>query len=427
MTDTKKLEQYFDRLWPLCRSITGKDHLKSLDILSELIPLTYLNFETGQKVNDWFIPKEWNARDAYFIDPSGIKRASFKVNNLHLVNYSIPFKGKISLSELKKHIYYIQEQPQAIPYITSYYKERWGFCLSYNEFIELPEGEYEVFIDTELKPGKLVVAETLLEGESKKEILFSTYLCHPSLANNELTGPLALSFLYDRLSNKSKRHFTYRFVISVETIGTIAYLSQRGEYLKNNMIAGYQMTCLGDPGKLTLKKSRSQNTLAERAALKYFAETNTPFNIEEFDPGNGSDERQYCSPGYDLPMASLMRTMYARYPEYHTSLDNKNFISMASLAESIDAYEKIVECIESSEIYLNNLPYGEPNLGRRGLYPTLGLTNEIDNQTKSIMWLLNYCDGKHELEYISEKSKINLNFLKDTVRHLESQNILTKI
>ena len=250
---SKRIENYFDRLWPIPRSITGPGFIKSLDLLSEIVPFKRIEFHTGDKVLDWVIPKEWVPHRAYLIDPNGKKRADFSKNNLHLVGYSAPFKGILSLTDLKKYINTLPDQPNAIPYITSYYNETWGFCMSFEEYNNLPEGDYEVVIDTELKKGKLTIGEVVLEGTSDKEILISSYLCHPSMANNELSGPLVLSFLCEAITNLSSRKYTYRFIIVPETIGSIAYLSLRGDDLKKKLIAGYQISCIGDNGPFTYK------------------------------------------------------------------------------------------------------------------------------------------------------------------------------
>ncbi len=425
MSEIDKLNGLFDRLWPICRSIAGPGIRKSLDILAESIPLERLTFSTGTQVFDWTVPKEWVAKDAYFVGPDGKKRAEFKKNNLSLVSHSVPFKGTMNLEELKKHLFSIPDLPQAIPYITSYYKEQWGFCLPHEELESLPQGSHSVFIDTELKPGYLVVGEAILEGKSKKEILLSTYLCHPSMANNELSGPLAMSLLYERISKLKNRRYTYRFVVSAETIGTICYLSLRGQHLKDHVIAGYQLTCMGDKGPFTFKKSRRGDSITDHAALKYLRETEEGFKIEDFDPGNGSDERQYCSPGFDLPMGSLMRTMYSRYPEYHTSLDNKDFISFESLVGSVNALEGILLDIESRQIYVNNFPFCEPQLGKRGLYPQTGSVGELQNELKAIMWILNFSDGKTDLEMIAEKSKLSLNIIKDAASQLCKSGVIS--
>ena len=421
---TEQLENYFDRLWPICRSILGPGFRDSLKILQELVPFETLHFSSGERVFDWVVPREWVARDAYIIGPDGRKFCDFTKNNLHLVNYSIPFRGKVSLEELDQHLYSLPELPNAIPYVTSYYKERWGFCIEDSLRKALKPGAYEVFIDTELCDGELVVGETVLPGESRDEILFSSYLCHPSMANNELSGPLALCFLYQKIKALPRRKYTYRFVCSAETIGTIAYLSVRGDHLKEYLKAGYQITCVGDRGSFTLKTSRQENSLADRAARAVLQELGV-FKHRKFDPADGSDERQYCSPGFNLPVASFMRTMYAEYPEYHTSLDNKDFICFRTLQESIEVLFKITMACEENGFYLNKSPMGEPQLGKYGLYPSLGGAREIQAKVRALMWTLNYADGKHDIFEIAEKSECQLSLVQETIRELKAKNLIS--
>ena len=287
------------------------------------------------------IPKEWVVREAYLIDPLGKRILDIQENNLHLLNYSIAFKGTISKAELEKHLYSLPNQPTAIPYVTSYYAARWGFCLSQQQRDILPEGDYQVFIDTEMIEGSLTISEAVLQGESEQEVLISTYTCHPSLTNNELSGPLVAAFLYQKLAALEKRRLTYRFVFLPETIGAIAYLSVRGEHLKKNTIAGYVVTCIGDAGNFTYKRSRSYASLADHAAEHVLKHLDKPSKIINFSP-LGSDERQYCSPGFNLPIGSLMRSMYGTFAEYHTSLDNREFISFEAMAESVEVYFKVM-------------------------------------------------------------------------------------
>lgn len=417
-TDQERLEHYFDRLWPLCRSITGPGLRESLDILSEIMPLERLSFRSGEKVLDWTVPEEWLVREAYLTDPQGNKRAEFKKNNLHLMNYSIPFRGTLSLAMLKPHLYSLPSQPNAIPYVTSYYQKRWGFCLSHDELTFLPEGNYQVVVDTELKPGALEMGEAVLPGDTQDEIFFTSYLCHPSMANNELSGPLVMSFLYERLRAKSKRRFTYRFILGPETIGALCYLSRRGALLKERMQAGFIMTCLGDRGHFTYKLSRRGNALGDRAADLVLRSRGEYLSIP-FDP-LGSDERQYCSPGFNLPVGSLMRTPYGTYPEYHTSLDDKNFISFDSLAQSIQLYEEVIDAMEANLVYTGTVQYGEPQLGSRGLYSTLGSHLENNQRRYALLWLLNLADGTRDLLSIAEQSGQPISLL------LEWANILVK-
>jgi aminopeptidase-like protein len=405
---------YFDRLWPILRSITGAGVRQTHDILSELVNLEHYEIPTGTPVFDWVIPKEWVVREAYVIDPSGKRILDIQENNLHLLNYSIPFRGVISKEELEQHLYSLPNQPTAIPYVTSYYAPRWGFCFSQQQRDTLPEGDYQVFIDTEMIDGSLTISEAVLPGETEQEVLISTYICHPSLANNELSGPLVAAFLYQKLSGLKKRRLTYRFVFLPETIGAIAYLSLRSEYLKKNLVAGYVVTCVGDAGNFTYKRSRSYPSLADRAAEHVLKHLDKASKVIDFSP-LGSDERQYCSPGFNLPMGSLMRSMYGTFPEYHTSLDNRDFISFTSMAESVETYFKVMMALENNVFYKNLFPYGEPQLSKRGLYETLG-RNTIPELSSAVFWLLNFADGEHDLLAIAEKSGFSIELLQQAVQ-----------
>ena len=422
---TKELEHYFDRLWPINRSITGAGFRESLDILSEIIPADRLKFETGSRVLDWTVPMEWSVKDAYFIDPDGQKHAEFKKNNLHLVGYSIPFSGKLSLDEFKKHLFSLPENPDAIPYVTSYYKESWGFCLAHHELEALPQGEYEINIETELKPGWVEVGEVVIPGQSNQEIFFSANLCHPSLANNELSGPLVLSFLYRTIKAMSSRNYTYRFVLLPEGIGSVCYLSKMGEHLTRHMIAGYVLTCLGDNENFTYKISRQENSIADRAAQIVLRDYGKHRTVDFF-PGGG-DEKHYCSPGYDLPVGSLMRAMFGEFKEYHTSLDNKSFIRFESLAESIKLLMDIVNVIENNKKWNATVIHGQPQLGKRGLYPKISSVSYgkiLEDKVYAMLWMLNYSDGKHDLITIAEKSKYNIQLLIEASKELEVANLL---
>ncbi len=395
--DQKEIESYFDRLWPICRSITGNGLRASLKIVQELVPLELTEVPTGTQLFDWTVPKEWNIRQAYIIDPSGKKICDFEVNNLHVVNYSVPVNTKVSYGELLPHLHYVPELPSAIPYITSYYKETWGFCLSYNDFLKLSkEGEYTVLIDSTLQPGGLTYGEAVLKGETDREILFSTYLCHPSMANNELSGPLVQAFLYKKIASLPARKYTYRFLFAPETIGVIAYLHKNGEHLKKKLEAGYVLTCCGDDGAFVYKRSKRIHSLADRVAEHVLKFQENPYEIIPFSVG-GSDERQYCSPGFNLPVGSLTRSMYQRYKEYHTSLDNKEFISFAAIEKTIDTYFEFVKTLELNDVYINTIPYCEPQLGKRGLYPSSVNPVESREAVHNRMHLLTYADGSHDL------------------------------
>lgn len=402
----RQLEEYFDRLWPINRSLMGPGYRSSLDILSEIMPHNVLKYKTGTKVFDWTVPKEWNLRDAYIIGPDGKKYCDCKENNLHILGYSVPYKGKVSLQELKKHLYSLPDQPEATPYVTSYYKERWGFCLPDQELKNLSDGEYDVLIDSELYPGHLDVGEAVLEGKSKEEILLTSYLCHPSLANNELSGPLVLVFLYDLLKNIPNRRYTYRFVLNPETLGSICYLAERGQHLKENLKAGYVITCVGKDAPFTYKCSKQENSLADRAARQVLKEYKSS-KVISYNPVYSSDERQYCSPGFNLPVGSLMRVPYGEYYEYHTSLDNKDCISFSALAESVKVYSEVIYALESNVIWKNTVPFCDPCLGPRGLYPTLSTKQDYDKEFQAVFWLLSYADGMTDSLTIAEKSGLD--------------------
>ena len=398
-----QLEIYFDRLWPICRSITGNGLRQSFQILQEVAPFELTEVPTGTEVFDWVIPQEWNITQAYILDATGKKWADFTVNNLHVVGYSTPVRARMSFDELKPHLHTFASQPDVIPYITSYYKPYWGFCLSQNDYDQMPKsGEFEVVIESELKNGSLTYGEIVLPGSSKKEILFSSYLCHPSMANNELSGPLALVGIYERLSRLENRQYTYRFILAPETIGIIAFLAKRGEHLKQQLAAGYVLTCCGDPGVFHYKKSKKGDSIADRVAehvLKYKGDEHIilPFAV------GGSDERQYCSPGFNLPVGSLMRTPYQRYDYYHTSKDDKNFISFDALEKTIDRYVDIALAFEKNEFFLNEVQHCEPNMGKRGLYPSAASPDIQRAAVHRMMHLLSFADGEHDLLTIAER------------------------
>lgn len=402
------LEACFDRLWPLMRSITGDGVRKTHDILGKLVPLQRIEIPSGTQVYDWTIPAEWVFRDAYIIAPSGDRILNAKTHPLHLVNYSIPFQGVLNLRQLQEHLYSIPELPEAIPYVTSYYLPRWGFCLAHEMRERLEEGDYHVVVDCDHIDGSLTLSEVLLRGESSHEVLFSTYTCHPGMANNELSGPLVAAFLYRRLASLTKRRLTYRFVFLPETIGSIAYLARMGQHLKKHLIAGYVVSCVGDPGPFTYKASRNGSTLADRAAtysLRLFS--GAQLRIQDFWPDGGSDERQYCSPGFDLPVGVISRSIFGSYREYHTSLDNKDFMSFEAMSESVDAHFVVCSVLERNLIYERSMPYCEPHLSKYNLYSSLGAPRSPEERKSALLWLLNLADGKHDLLSIAERAGVN--------------------
>lgn len=416
-----RLESYFDRLWPLNRSLSGSGYRESLDILQEIMPMEVLKTASGSKVFDWDVPQEWEVEAAYFIAPNGKKYADFSKNNLHLLGYSVPFCGKVALEELKKHLHTMESLPHAIPYRTSYYKPQWGFCLSHEEYGDLVDGEYEVVIKSRFYSGSIDVGESYLKGESSQEIFFSSYLCHPSLANNELSGPLVLAFLYEKIKNLPKRRFSYRFVLCPETIGTVCFLKKRGMELKNNLTAGYVLTCLGDKGCFSYKSSRDESHFVNRVAKEVMGRYPGTRWIN-FLP-EGSDERQYSSPGFQLPVGSLMRSSHGSYKEYHTSLDNKDFIDFGKLEESVEMIFKIVKHLEKEDRYINTVRYCEPQLGPRGLYLQHSPHTPDENLT-ALFWVLNLSDGTNDLEDMTKRSGFSKDVLKPIVQKLKEKGLL---
>lgn len=417
-----EIEQYFDRLWPILRSITGEGVRRTHDILSELVPFERIEVPTGTQVFDWTVPREWVVREAYVVRPDGERILDVRENNLHLLNYSAPFRGRVSRRELDEHLYSLPDKPDAIPYVTSYYNERWGFCVRHAERERLPDGEYEVVADTELVDGSMTLSEAVLPGESDREVLISTYTCHPSLANNELSGPLVAAFLFRRLAALERRRYTYRFVFLPETIGSITYLSLRGEHLREKLVAGYVVTCIGDPGPFTYKFSKRSDTLADRAA-EFVIRRHAPDGAQflPFFP-TGSDERQYCSPGFNLPVGSITRTIYARYPEYHTSLDNRDFISFRAMAESVDLYFEVCRVVDGNRRFRNLSPYGEPQLGKRGLYAPVG--HALGDLNLAVLWVLTYSDGEHDLIDIAERSGLPFALIVEAAVRCQEQGLL---
>jgi aminopeptidase-like protein/acyl carrier protein len=397
--EAKAIYELAEELFPICRSITGEGVRKTLGIIKKHLPeLKICEVPTGTKVFDWEVPYEWNVKQAYILTPEGERLADFDRNNLHLVGYSTPVNEKLPLEELQKHLHSIPEQPNAIPYVTSYYKRRWGFCMKHEDRKKLKKGIYTAVIDSDIKEGVLNYGELILQGESNKEVLISTYVCHPSMANNEVSGIVVATFLAKWL-NQQRRRFTYRFVFVPETIGSIAYLSRHLTNMKKNTVAGFNITCVGDPGKFSFLPSRNGNTMADKVA-KYVLKTHKPGFIHYSFLDRGSDERQYCSPGIDLPVVSIMRSKYGTYPEYHTSLDNLDFITPFSLCESLGVYKECIRTLNQNRIFKTKT-MGEPQLGKRGLYPTLSMKASEDG-VMDILNLIAYSDGTNSLIDISE-------------------------
>jgi aminopeptidase-like protein len=400
------------KLFPITRSLTGDGVKKTLNIIQKELPkLKIKKFKSGTKVFDWNIPEEWNVTDAYVIDKYNNRIIDFKKNNLHLVGYSIPIKKNITKKELFKNLYFLKNQPKGIPYITSYYKRRWGFCISYNEYKILDKryslnDKFKVVINSNLnKKGNLNYGELILKGKSKKEILISTYICHPSMANNELSGPIVSMGLINYFKNK-KLNKTLRFVFIPETIGSISYLSKNLKYLKENVIGGYNLSCIGDERQHSCMFSKYQNSPSDEAVIEAYKLLKIKnYKVYPFLK-RGSDERQYNSPGIDLKISSIFRTKYAEYPEYHTSLDNFNLVTLKGCVGGFNVARKSIEIL-LERIYPKYKIMCEPQMGKRGLYPTLSNKNE-NKLTRSYMNFLQYADGTNSLEKISNLIKLDL-------------------
>ncbi len=391
-------------LFPICRSLTGSGVVKTLNILNRELndQLKVSSVATGTKVFDWEVPQEWSINEAYIITPDGRKICDFEENNLHILGYSEGIEAEVSLEDLLPHLYSLPDFPDWIPYITSYYKKRWGFCIKDSVKKNLQKGTYKVKIDAQLFDGNLRYGEIVIPGRSKDEIFFSTYVCHPSMGNNETSGPVVLThILKNILSLNGNHHYTYRAVFIPETIGSITYLSQNLDQLKN-IKAGFNLTCVGDNNEFSYLPSRNGNTLADKSALYVLKNNTKHFKTYSF-LDRGSDERQYCSPGIDLPLCSVMRSKYGEYNEYHTSADDLNFISEEGLNGTVNLYLKIIECLENNLVVQSKV-YCEPQLGKRGLYPTLS-SKETYSTTRNMMNVLAYADGRTTLE-ISEKINV---------------------
>ncbi len=413
-------------LFPINRSITGNGVRETLDIIDANLPIKFNRYEipSGSKVFDWQVPQEWHAKEAWIKAPNGEVIASFAENNLHLVGYSTAFQGKLTLEELKKHLYSLPDQPKAIPYVTSYYSKRWGFCLSHEQLSELSDdGDYEVYIDSSHFDGHLTYADYLLPGESEKEILLSSYTCHPSMANNELSGPLVTIAVLCWLYQQPHRKYSYRFVLTPETIGAISYLAHNLEHLKQKVFAGFVLTCIGDNGDYSMLESRYGNTLSDRAA-KTILKQEFPERYQYYSfLKRGSDERQYCAPGIDLPIASLMRTKYGVYPEYHTSEDNLDFISPEGLEGGFQLVQKTIASIEANAYYTINC-LGEPQLGKYGLYPTTSQKGS-SQIVRNLINVIAYCDGQNDIFDISEITGVPVLEVIEHISKLDAKGLVS--
>ena len=392
----KELYDFATKIWSYNRSLTGSGVRETLEAIKLEVPtLKTRSFSSGLKVFDWEIPMEWNVNYAYIIDPNGNKICDFSTNNLHLIGYSESIEVDLQLSDLQDHLYSLPEQPDAIPYITSYYEQRWGFCISERQRQKLQEGIYKIRISTSKTMGTLDIGEIFIPGVDKKEIFLSTYICHPSMANNEISGITVNTFMAKYLAKRTNLRHSYRFVFIPETIGSITYIYHNLKKMKKNIIAGFNLTCIGDERSYSYLPSRSGDVLSDRAAL-HVLENEYPGYKKYSWLDRGSDERQYCAPGIDLPIASLMRTKYGEYPEYHTSLDDLNNVVTANgLMGGFDLVRKVIEVLEM-DVTARPKTLCEPMMSKRHLYPTLS-TKNLHLDIKLRMNIISYLDGKKSL------------------------------
>ena len=436
------------KLYPICRSITGDGVRKTLDIISEQIPLEKHEILTGTEVFDWTIPKEWNIKDAYVKKSNGEKIIDFQKSNLHVLNYSVPVHNTVSLSELKDHLFTLPDQPALIPYRTSYYHENWGFCITHKQFLQLEEDEYEVVVDSTLENGSLSYGEYFIKGESEDEVLLSCYTCHPSMCNDNLSGIVLLTFLAKHLKNLSLK-YSYRFLFIPETIGSIAWIC-KNEHNVAKIKHGLVASCVGDSGISTYKKSRQGNAEIDQTVIDVLKNSGDDYKIMDYEP-YGSDERQFCSPGFNLPVGSLVRTYPFHFTEYHTSADNTEFVKAEYLADSFSKYFKVILKLEENfgkfysknneeelpeidskndQVFLNLNPKCEPKLDKTGMYGKIGAIlreGKKGNDSLAILWILNFSDGKHSLRHISLRSGIDFKQVKQAAKLLHEKKLLKRI
>ncbi len=393
--------QLMRRLFPLCRSLTGDGVRATFDVLEEHLAITRTEIPSGTRVFDWVVPDEWNLRDAYITGPDGARVVDCRDSNLHIVSYSEPVRTTLPLDRLRERLFTLPEQPDAIPYRTSYYERTWGFCLSHRQLLRLQPGEYEVVIDSTLEPGHLSYAEHRIPGEEEGEVLVSTYVCHPSLANDNLSGIAVATMLAKRLTERRLRH-SYRFLFAPGTIGPLAWLHQNRAGL-DRIEHGLTLSCIGDEGELTYKRSRRGDAEIDRAMETVLRDSGEPHRILPWEPWGG-DERQFCSPGFDLPVGTLMRTPHGEFDGYHTSADELERIRPEALADAVERCLALVELLESNRRLTNLSPYGEPQLGRRGLYRSAGGAVDTPDDERALLWVLNMSDGDSTLLDISRSS-----------------------
>lgn len=411
-------------LYPICRSITGDGFRESLRTVQNIVPLELFEVSSGEQVFDWTVPKEWNVRDAYVKNAQGERVIDFQKSNLHLLNYSIPVQQSMPLDELKKHLFSLPDHPDWIPYRTSYYAENWGFCLEDRVLQSLEEGDYEVLIDTTLELGHLTYGEYYLPGETEDEILISCHSCHPSLCNDNLSGMVLAAYLARSVQDMPRR-YSYRFLFIPGTIGSITWLA-RNEDKVNRIKHGLVVACVGDPGHSTYKKSRQGEAEIDRAVLHVLRHSGQTYEVHGFSP-YGYDERQYCSPGFNLAVGCLSRTPHGCYPEYHTSADNLDLVQPEYLQDSLEKYLAVIQVLEHNRTYINLNPKCEPQLGKRGLYGAFGGRKEAKNLELALLWVLNYSDGEHDLLEIADLAGMPFSMIQEAAQALIKAQLLSEV
>jgi aminopeptidase-like protein len=419
----EQLHSFAAELYPICRSITGDGIRQTLDLIKQRIPIERFEVPSGTPVFDWTVPQEWNIRDAYIAVPGGPRLIDFQQNNLHVMNYSAPVSETMTLSELKPHLFSLPDRADWIPYRTSYYQRNWGFCISHKQLMALKDRDYEVVIDATLEDGHLTYGECYLPGQSSKEVLISCHACHPSLANDNLSGIVVATFLAGLLSKRTL-YYSYRFVFAPGTIGAITWLAQNRGKVKN-IRHGLVLTGIGDPGGFHYKKSRRGNTEIDHAAAHVLKHCGEASEVLDFSP-YGYDERQYCSPGFNLAVGCLMRSVWGTFPEYHTSADNLDFIRPAQLARSLQVCADIIDVLENNCRYRNLSPFCEPQLGKRNLYRSTG-GESIGTEINARLWVLNLSDGNHSLLNIAERSGLPFATIKNAAVRLHQGGLLSPI
>ena len=410
------------KIFPICRSITGNGVRQTLREIGAHIPLDVHEVPTGTEVFDWTIPREWNIRDAYIKNEQGEKIVDFAHSNLHVMSYSVPVRQQFSLDKLKSHLHTLPDQPDLIPYRTSYYAENWGFCITHRQFESLRDGSYEVLIDSSLTDGYLTYGEYLHKGETDDEFLLSAHVCHPSLANDNCSGVGLLAHLAKRMAGLRTR-YSYRFLFAPGTIGAITWLA-RNEHNSQRIKHGLVISMVGDSGGPTYKKSRRGNAKIDRAIVHVLRHSGLAPVILDFFP-YGYDERQYCSPGFNLPVGLFQRSRFGEIPQYHTSADNLDFIRPDYLAQSYRMIVDTLELIESDEVYGNTMPKCEPQLGKRGLYGAVG-RKDAAAANMAMLWVLNLSDGRHSLLDIAERADLPFTMVRGTAQQLQQHGLLTE-